>query len=111
MNNDISRDLNYSNMQKINYNQQINNKNILSEEIIAEKTDDSAISNSMKCLNALGCAQISMTSRRVEKSCEEFLKNPKKVKAYIDFSDNLVQNGYKLEDAIAITDCVFKDIK
>ena len=47
----------------------------------------------------------------VKKSTQEFLKNTEFVQAHVDFCDSLVKNGYKLEEAIQITDSIFETLK
>ena len=78
----------------------------------AENSEKNAQS-SLNFLGTLGCAQVNMNNlrqERIKKSLQEFKNDPEHVEAHISLCDSLVKYGKPLEDAILITDEVFKTL-
>ena len=66
-------------------------------------------------LNALGRTKVNIdkasVNNRVASSVDSLKKDPCYVQSHVDFCDNLVENGYSLEDAIEKTDYIFNKLK
>lgn len=113
MNNDVAGKLNSK------FNAPKNNAASNSiKKIAAQKTNSSnssdAIDKTMNFMGTLGVAQIGLNKDllgNVKKSTNEFLKNPDYTEAHVAFCDSLVENGYKLEEAIETTDSIFETLK
>ena len=110
MNNDITGNYNnFSNIPKVQNNVGSNGaEKILPEDI--EKIEKN-IQSPMDCLNSMGVAQVKMTNPQTRLSAIEFLKDEEYATKHVEFCDDLVEKGYKLEDAIQITDKVFAHLK
>ena len=55
--------------------------------------------------------QNQQTTNSIAHSISSFLANTEFVAAHVEFCDSLVENGYKLEEAITITDNIFQILK
>ncbi len=49
--------------------------------------------------------------RRLKSATDDFIKDPEYVMLHNEFCDSLVDKGCNLEDAIATTDSVFRNLK
>jgi len=65
--------------------------------------------------NALGRTKVNMDKtsldNRIMSSIQTFKANPDYVQQHIDFCEDLVKNGYNLEEAIIGTDIIFDKLK
>lgn len=83
------------------------------EKILPENIEscDKNVQSPLECLNSMGMAQVNMTNSRTKSSVIEFLNNEDYVTSHVEFCDSLVEKGYKLEEAVQITDEVFAHLK
>ena len=110
MNNDITGNFNnFNSIPKMSNNVGSNDVEKILPENIEISTD--VVQSPMDCLGSMGVAQVKMTNPRVKQSVIEFLNDEEFATSHVDFCDNLVQKGYKLEDAIKVTDEVFAHLK
>ncbi len=110
MNNDITGNYNnFSNIPKVKNGVGSNGaEKFLPEDIEKIETN---VQSPMDCLNSMGVAQVKMTNPQTRLSALEFLNDEGYATAHVEFCDDLVEKGYKLEDAIQITDEVFAHLK
>ena len=111
MNNDITGNYsnNFNSIPKMQKTTGLDNaEKILPEDIEKIETN---VQSPMDCLNSMGIAQVKMTNPQTRLSALEFLKDEEYATAHVEFCDDLVEKGYKLEDAIQITDEVFAHLK
>lgn len=109
MNNDITGNYsnNFNSIPKMQKTTGLDN----AEKILPEITVNENVSSPMDCLNSLGIAQVHMANPNVRKAIKNFIDDEDYANAHVDFCDGLVEKGYKLEEAIQITDDVFAHLK
>ena len=110
MNNDINNNINFIGAQKLNKNAA--QKIAMPQHQTAENSEKNT-QDSLNFLGTLGCAQVNMNNlrqERIKKSLQELKNDPEHVEAHIALCDSLVKYGKPLEDAILITDGVFKTL-
>ena len=114
MNNDITRGYknNYINTQK---QSSANNMSPVKNNCVTEngeklEQDNKTINEALGFLGTMGLAQINMDNPQssIRHSVEEILSDSENIEQQVQFCDELVKKGYKLEDAIQKTDDVFK---
>ena len=114
MNNDITRGYknNYINTQK---QSSANNVSPVKNNCVTEnggklEQDNKTINEALGFLGTMGLAQINMDNPQssIRHSVEEILSDSENIEQQVQFCDELVKKGYKLEDDIKKTDDVFK---
>ncbi len=119
MSNDIS-DLNKfvkaTNCRKMSASAENCNDSLSSEPTEGNNAENmsNSMEKSMNFLGAMGYAQVNMTNptiKRVQNSVDSFLEDPEYAKQHTETCDELVKRGYKLEDAIDVTDRIFDTLK
>lgn len=82
------------------------------EKNVPEQKMPAFEANSADLLDSLGHAKVNMDRAcSAKKSVQSFMQDPMRAELHTDFCDNLIERGYKLEDAIKTTDAVFERLK
>jgi len=110
MNNDIAHEFNnYVNLQR-QEKTSAHKSTSLNPQASKNASNDICevdMSNSMEILGVINKAKITQTTPSVISSCKSFLEDPLKAQCYNDVCDFYVQKGYKLEDAVEMTEKFF----
>ncbi len=109
MSNDINNNIKIIGAQK-------RNNNPVQKTFLQQNQTDEAEKNAQSSLNflgTLGCAQVNMDNlrhERIKTALKELKADPILVQTHVETCDSLVQRGYPLEEAIKITDRIFKTL-
>jgi len=89
----------------------------MSSNVISDTNDSKSaenMANSLNFLGSMGYAQVNMNNsltKGVKTSVDSFIDDPEYVQEHNDMCDNLVKDGYPLEEAIDVTDRIFDTLK
>ena len=115
MSNDIS-DVNKfakaANCRKVSIPAEMSSNNNVSDANDSKSAEN--MENSLNFLGSMGYAQVNMNNpltKGVKTSVDSFIEDPEFVQEHTDMCDNLVKDGYPLEEAIDVTDRIFDTLK